>query len=82
MQFRSLPSSLLWVYLLKDFRRLNLRLTLIFHYCEQRRHMNNACSSYFIVIYDQLFHFLGINCLLTEYSQNQEYLLSGAQVGA
>ena len=44
--------------------------------------MNNAYSSYFIVLYDQLLNFYGINCLLTGYSQNQEYLLSGAQVGA
>ena len=36
--------------------------------------MNNAYSSYFIVIYDQLLHFLGINCLLTKCSQNQVYL--------
>ena len=39
--------------------------------------MNNAYSSYFIVIYDQLLHFWGINCLLTECSQNQVYLLCG-----
>ena len=43
--------------------------------------MNNAYSSYFIVIYDQLLHFWGINCLLSECSQNQVYLLSGGHVG-
>ena len=51
------------------------------HYFELRRHMNNAYSSYFIVIYDQLLHFWGINCLRTECSQNQVYLLSGGHVG-
>ena len=39
--------------------------------------MNNALSSYFFVVYDQLLHFWGLNCLLTECSQNEVYLLSG-----
>ena len=54
---------------------------MVYHF-ELLKHMNNAYSSYFIVIYEELLHFLGINCLLTEYSQIQEYLLSVAQVGA
>ena len=56
-------------------------MNILVHYFELRRHMNNAYSSYFIVIYDQLLHFWGINCLLTECSQNQVYLLSGGHVG-
>ena len=56
-------------------------MNMLLHFFELRRHMNNAYSSYFIVIYDQLLHFWGINCLLTECSQNQVYLLSGGHVG-
>ena len=59
VQFRSLPSSLLWVYLLKDFRRSNLRLVLLVHYFELRRHMNHAFSSYIVVFYDRLLCFWG-----------------------
>ena len=43
--------------------------------------MNNAFSSYFIVIYDGLLNFCGINGLLTDCSQNQVYLLSVGHVG-
>ena len=42
--------------------------------------MNNAYSSYFIVIYDQLLHFGRKNCSLTDCSQNKVYLLSGGHV--
>ena len=52
-------NSLLWVYLLKDFRPLNLRLVLIVQFFELRRHINNAFWSYFIVFYDRLLCFLG-----------------------
>ena len=43
--------------------------------------MNNALSSYFIVIYDRFLHFWGINGLLREIPENQVYLLSGGHVG-
>ena len=59
VQFRSLPSSLLWVYLLKDFTRLNLRLVLIVQFFELRRHMNHDFSWYFVVFYDRLLCFWG-----------------------
>ena len=39
------PFFIIIGYLSKDFRRLNLRLVLIVHYFEVRRHMNNAYSS-------------------------------------
>ena len=81
VQFRSLPSSLLWVYLSKDFRRLNLRLVLIVHYFEQQRHMNHAFSSCFVVFYDLLSFFCRVNCLLRDCSRNQVYLLFGGNVG-
>ena len=81
VQFRSLPSSLLCVYLLKDFGRLNLRLVLIVHYFKLRRHMNHAFSSCFVVFYDLLSFFWTVNCLLRDCSRNQVYLLSGGHVG-
>ena len=56
---RLLPSSLLWVYLLKDFRRSNLRLVLLVHYFDLRRHMNHAFSSCVVVFYDRLSFFFG-----------------------
>ena len=42
----------------KNFDVLKINLV---HYFELRRHMNNAFSSYFIVIYDKLLHFWEIN---------------------
>ena len=81
VQLRLLPSSLLWVYLLKDFRRSNLRLDLLVHYFELRRHMNHAFSSCFFVFYDRLLYFWGINSLLRDGSQNQVYLLYVGHVG-
>ena len=58
VQFRSLPSPLLKVTCRKTFDVLKINLV---HYFELRREMNNAFSSYFIVIYDQLLHFWEIN---------------------
>ena len=81
VQIRLLPFSLLWVYLLKDFRRSNLRLVSIVHYFEFQRHMNHAFSSYFVVFYDRLLYFWGINALLRDCSQNQIYLLYVRHVG-
>ena len=72
------PLSLIMVTRRKTFHVLKNNLA---HYFELRRNMNNAYSSYFIVIYDQLLYFWGINFLLTECSQNQVYLLSGGHVG-
>ena len=46
------PFFIIIGYLPKDFRQLNIRLVLIVHYFELRRHMNHAFSSYFILIYD------------------------------
>ena len=46
------PFFIIIGYLSKDFRQLNIRLVLIVHYFELRRHMNHAFSSYFILIYD------------------------------
>ena len=43
--------------------------------------MNNAFSSYFLVIYDRLLYFLGINCLVKDFSQNQVYLRSVGHIG-
>ena len=65
----------------KFFDVLKKNLYQLVHYFELRRHMNNAFSSYFIVIYDQLLHFFGINCLLTECSLNHLYLFTGGHVG-
>ena len=45
------PFSIIMVTCRKNFDVLKINLV---HYFELRRHMNNAYSSYFIVIYDQL----------------------------
>ena len=81
VQFRSLISSLLWVYLLKDFRRLNIRLILIVHYFEPRRHMNHAFSSCFVVFYDRLLCFGGVKGFFRDCSRNQVYLHSVGHMG-
>ena len=65
----------------KFFDVLKKNLHQLVHYFELRRHMNNAYSSYFIVINDQVLHFWGINCLLTECFHYQVYLLFGGHVG-
>ena len=73
--------SLLWVYLLKDFRRLNLRLILIVHYFEQRRHMNmlfRRVSLYFMIGFCV---FMGVKGLLRDCSRTQVYLHSVGHVG-
>ena len=43
--------------------------------------MNHAFSSYFVVFYDRLLYFWGINSLLRDGSQNQVYLLYVGHVG-
>ena len=45
---------------------MNLRLVSIVHYFELRRHMNRGFSSYFVVFYDRLLYFWGINALLRD----------------
>ena len=69
------PFFIIWGYLSKDFIRLKINLI---HYFELPRHINNACSSNVIVVYDLLLYFWRRYGLLRNCSEN---LVSLPRVG-